>query len=77
MLANAFESGFEEVSCGCGLEIWQAVIAAEGEEVEISGVVETTETLGHRCGGYRSESTGSVVRVTSLPGLKSETWNVG
>jgi hypothetical protein len=76
-LAHTFECGFEQVSCGCGSEIWQAVVAAEGEEVEISGLVETTETLGHRGAGYGIESTGSVVGVTSLPGLKSETWGLG
>ena len=46
-LPDAFESRFEEVACLCGTEIRLAAETTESDEVEVSGVMETVEALGH------------------------------
>ena len=73
-LSDAFEGGFEEMACVCLTEVRLAAGTTEGDEVEVSGVVETDETLGHWFEDYGLEKAESVVELTSLPGLKSETW---
>jgi hypothetical protein len=47
LAARFVEAHEEEVAGACGIELAFAVVATEGEEVGLTGLLETSEPTGH------------------------------